>query len=83
MIKSIKKHRGEAKKLNSSFESAPSPIVVHCSAGIGRTGTLIAIFAIIEAIEYLHGNGANIISEETLTKRGSSREEIAPIINDY
>jgi protein tyrosine phosphatase len=42
MIKFIKKHR---------TSEQPSPIVVHCSAGIGRTGTLIAIYAILEAIE--------------------------------
>ena len=28
------------------------PIVIHCSAGIGRTGTLCSIFNIIESIKY-------------------------------
>ncbi len=65
------------------MEKGPSPIIVHCSAGIGRTGTLIAIYAIIEAIEYLHSNGSKIISDELLNRYGSSREEISPIENDY
>lgn len=29
------------------------PIIVHCSAGLGRTGTLIAIFNIVESLHYI------------------------------
>jgi len=29
-----------------------SPIIIHCSAGIGRTGTIIALFNILETLMY-------------------------------
>ena len=46
MLRSIKKRRENQAK-------QPAPILVHCSAGIGRTGTMIAIYCIIEAVEWI------------------------------
>ena len=51
MINYIKKEREDSK----------APIVVHCSAGVGRTGTVIAIYIIIYCLEYLKKLGKPLI----------------------
>jgi protein tyrosine phosphatase len=52
MINYIKKEREENNK---------APIVVHCSAGVGRTGTVIAIYIILFCLEYLKKLGKPLI----------------------
>ena len=32
----------------SNAQDNPEPILVHCSAGVGRTGTFIAVYKLIE-----------------------------------
>ena len=32
----------------SHAKDSPEPILIHCSAGVGRTGTFIAVYKLIE-----------------------------------
>ena len=55
-----------------SLEPAPGAIVVHCSAGIGRTGTFIVIDMIIDQIKR-HGLDCEIDIQRTIQMVRSQR----------
>ena len=38
----------QAVRAISHIKDSPKPILVHCSAGVGRTGTFIAVYKLIE-----------------------------------
>lgn len=41
-----------------------NPILVHCSAGLGRTGTICAIFNILEGLKYSYVNREKLLEDQ-------------------
>lgn len=51
-------------------------ILVHCSAGVGRTGTFIALYQLMEALDLPRGNTTEATSLSNLTRKMALNREI-------
>lgn len=58
-----------------------SPIVVHCSAGVGRTGTFIGLDIVLERLESLHQETINIY--ETISYLRTRRVNMIQTVKQY
>mmetsp|Transcript_24992 Transcript_24992/g.27676 ORF Transcript_24992/g.27676 Transcript_24992/m.27676 type:complete len:336 (+) Transcript_24992:255-1262(+) len=68
-------------KENENDEGRPSPILIHCSAGIGRTGTFIALHCLIEVLEAVKNGTFNNNWGEL--KGNEENNEISEIIERF
>ena len=66
---------------NEENEENQAPILIHCSAGIGRTGTFIALHCLIEVLEAIKNNTFNNVWGELKGKEVNN--DITDIIERF
>jgi len=53
----------QVRKTRALMDQSKAPLLVHCSAGVGRTGTFIVIDQVITALEQ-DNNKIDIVSQK-------------------
>jgi protein tyrosine phosphatase len=77
LLKAMQDHRDI---LSMDDKSKVAPILVHCSAGLGRTGTLCALFNIVESLRYAHQNKKELL--EVLKQSTYHKDKYNDIFNE-
>jgi len=84
LLKYTMEHRKTKEKTDEAEAKKPDPILVHCSAGIGRTGTFIALHCMIEVLEAIRSKTYNHIwGELKSSENAQDLTEIAERFHDF
>ncbi|EGD81760.1 hypothetical protein PTSG_11881 [Salpingoeca rosetta] len=69
--------------LSMKEESMP-PIVVHCSAGVGRTGVFILVYSILTYLPYVNKGGRYVLNvRETIQRMRKYRRYLVQTVDQY
>lgn len=81
LLQHTMKHRTTKEKNDEAEAQQIDPIMVHWSAGIGRTGTFIALHCMIEVLEAIKSK--TFASELTELKNGENSQDISEISDRF
>ncbi|CAI2370207.1 unnamed protein product [Moneuplotes crassus] len=82
LMKYVSEYRSS--HFTESESKRPDPILVHCSAGIGRTGTFIALHCLVEVLEAIKkGTYNNTWGELKGNDSGTDISEIVERFHDF
>eukprot|EP00039_Didymoeca_costata_P009054 m.119956 g.119956 ORF g.119956 m.119956 type:complete len:842 (-) comp14340_c1_seq4:3016-5541(-) len=64
-------------------ETGDSPIVVHCSAGVGRSGVYIAVYSILTSLPFINTENPHIELDSLIISMRKSRRYMVQTVQQY